>query len=313
VTLVTVVFEPEVGLLALQGRSFALYLEMDFVARIIVIDNTARGIRPRSWARVLREYGDFAPMVELIRARDVSGMPPAKGWSSQQVLKLTVGQLVATDRYLTLDAKNHLIRTAGRAEFEAEDGRAFANFHTYESHPLRPSLERVLRYVGLDPSESVTRFTATATPFMLYTEFTRELLADLEERSGRRFGEEFIRAKLTEYFLYSSWLVARGHALEVLYDPSGIPCPAIWPKGGNTAGVERALASVTAQNPAMFSVHRTALARMDREATRLLSEFWLSRQLFSSRREVRSFIRAYRVVYVYTMAIKKLRDRGLSA
>jgi hypothetical protein len=312
-TIVTVVFEPELPLLRLQARSFARFLDIEVPTKIIVIDNSAKGIGSASWSRVLKEYGSFAPLVELVRAESISGMPPATGWNSQQVLKLAVARRVESDRYLTLDAKNHLIRPTGLADFEAADGRPFGNFHSYAAHPLKPSFERVLSYVGLDPSDSIDRFTATATPFVLYTGFTRQLIDDIEQRSGSTFAEEFIRAKMTEYFLYSAWLIAHGHRLEELYDPAGIQCPAVWPKGANLAGVERALAAVAEHDPAVISVHRTALARMDGAARSRLRDFWLQRKLFDSRAEVTRFVLSYRIRYLRTMAMKKVRERGLSA
>jgi len=310
-TIVTVVFEPEIPLLKLQARSFARYLAPEVSARILVIDNTARGMREKLWGSVLAEYGPFASMVELVRADSVSGLPRATGWNLQQVLKLAVARLVATDRYLTLDAKNHLIRRTTVSDLEATDGRPLGNFHSYASHPLKPAFERVMRFAGLDPESRISRFTSTATPFILYSPLVRDLLDDVEARSGRDFATEFIRARLTEYFFYSAWLTAHGYDLDELYDSSGIPCPAVWPKGANVAGVQRALSEIAERDPAMISVHRTALARMDRRATSMLEDLWLERGLFRNRTEVTTFVRTYRVRYVVAMIMKKLRERGL--
>lgn len=311
-TFVTVVFEPELPLLELQARSMSQFLDPAYVARVIVLDNTERGISSRTWRRIRRLYGGMSELVELIRGDQLSGSIPATGWYSQQVLKLAVSGIVETPTYVTLDAKNHFVRGSGRSDFEAADGRAFAGFHTYETHPLRPKLERVLGYQGLDPALYVSRFTATATPFVLYTDKVRSLIADIERSSGRTFSAEFIRAGLTEYFLYSAWLVAQGETLDELYDPAGIDCPAIWPRGGNVAGVAEAVDAVRARNPALFSVHRTALARMNAQSVALLGELWVDRRLFGSLARARAFVRAYRARYFPAMALKKLRDRRKS-
>ena len=313
VTLVTVVFEPELPLLLLQARSMSRYLEPDFVAGILVIDNTARGIPPRLWSSILGEYGALAPVARLLRADDVAVVPRATGWNSQQVLKLAIARSIDTDRYITLDAKNHFIRPSGRADFEAPDGRPYGNFHGYEKHPLRPAFERVFRYLSLDPEASVGHFTATATPFVHFTAPTVELQDYVEGRSGTSFAEAFIAERFTEYFLSSAWLVAQGAILDEVYDPAGIECPAVWPKGASIAGVRAMIDAVEAKDPALVSVHRTPLARMDRPGTAALVDFWVQHGLFASPRAARSFVRRYRARYLRTMVMKKIRERGLSA
>jgi len=308
-TLVTVVFEPELPLLELQATSMARFLDPAYVARIIVLDNTARGIPAAAWTRLKRSYGPFEGLVELMGGKQLSGGVEAAGWYSQQVMKLAVAGIVDTPTYLTLDSKNHFVRAAGARDFEAADGRPRGNFHGYETHPLRPKLERVLAYVGLDPQASISRFGATATPFTLYTDRVLALIADIESSSGRRFADEFIRAGLTEYFLYSAWLLSKGEQLDELYDPSGVDCPAIWPRGANVAGVTKAVTEVHSGNPALFSVHRTALARMDAASVRILTDFWVERGLFDSSSSARGFVRSYRARYFPAMGIKKIRDR----
>ena len=311
-TIVTVVFEPELPLLKLQAKSMARFLDPAYAARIIVLDNSARGIPGRVWQRLRRSYGELGDSVELVSGRRLSGDVSAAGWYSQQVLKLAVSGIVETPTYLTLDSKNHFVRAAGAKDFEAEDGRARGNFHGYEAHPLRPKLERVLAYFGLDPEASVPRFGATATPFTLYTHKVRAMIDDVESKSGASFAAEFLRAGLTEYFLYSAWLLSQGERLEDLYDPSGVDCPAIWPRGANVAGVSKAVAEVRAGNPALFSVHRTALARMDGASVRILGDLWTERGLFDSPSQARAFVRSYRARYFPTMALKKLRERRSS-
>ncbi|HWH25851.1 MAG TPA: DUF6492 family protein [Pseudolysinimonas sp.] len=311
-TFVTVVFEPELPLLELQARSMAKFLDPAYIARIIVLDNTDTGISARAWKRVIREYGSLADRVELVGSTQLAGAMATSGWLSQQVLKLAVSSIVHTPSYVTLDAKNHFVRPSGLSDFEAADGRAFGNFHGYETHPHRSALERVLEYEGLDPARFVSRFGATATPFTLYTDRVAALMADVERRSGTEFSTEFIRARLTEYFLYSAWLVAQGETLEELYDPSGVDCPAIWPRGATVEGVTAALNDVRERDPALFSVHRTALAKMNSRAAATLGGLWVERGLFESASQARSFVRRYRARYFPLVAMKKLRDRRTS-
>jgi hypothetical protein len=308
-TFVSVVFEPELPLLELQARSMAKFLDPSYVARIVVLDNTDSGIPERTRRRIARRYGSLQERVEFMRSSLLIRPPIASGWYSQQVLKLAVSSLVETATYVTLDAKNHFVRESHRSDFEAADGRPFANFHGYETHPHRASLERVLAYKGLNAEQFIPRFGATATPFTLYTDKVRSLIADVERSAGTSFSAEFIREGLTEYFLYSAWLISQGETLEELYDPAGVDCPAIWPRGANVAGVTEAVSAVHARNPAMFSVHRTALARMNAPSVDVLGGLWVERGLFSSPARARGFVRSYRARYFPVVALKKVRDR----
>ena len=123
-TIVTVVFEPELPLLELQAKSMARFLDPAYAARIIVLDNTAKGMSDRVWNRLWRSYGALGGSVELVSGKSLSGGVEAAGWYSQQVLKLAVSGIVETPTYLTLDSKNHFVRAAGATDFEAANGRA---------------------------------------------------------------------------------------------------------------------------------------------------------------------------------------------
>jgi len=229
---------------------------------------------------------------------------------SQQVLKLRVADLISTPTYVVLDAKNHLVRPTGLSSFVAPDGRPRANFYHYDAHPLRTSLERVLDYFGLERESHLARFTSTATPFILVTIVCRRLVADLEAREAKPFAELFVNRGFTEFFLYSAWLESTGTTLDVLYDDSGIPNPAVWPRGRGQAGVARVLDAASSPTTHFLSIHRTALARMGRSATDLLIAFWIERGFFSGRGEARRFILRYRTHYVVAMVRKRISERG---
>ena len=238
-TVVTVCFEAELQMVELQARSLGLFLDPELVTSVLVLDNSRSGLTPASADRLRAAYGPLADRVRVVRARDVAPMPAAAGWRTQQILKLEVARRVDSSRYVTLDAKNHLIATARPEFFEAADGRALVPSYSYATHPLQPSLRHVLTYLGLDPEPYIDRFPATVTPYLLETDAVRALLEGLT--TARTFADEFVRNDLTEYFLYAGWLLKDG-SLEDRYDLSGAASPVLWPGGASADGVARTLA-----------------------------------------------------------------------
>src|SRR5262245_65860 len=181
-TFATVVFERECALLALQARSLRIYCPRDLIAAIIVIDNSERGLPDATCRELLAEYGDLAGIVRFVPATSVASTERAKGWQSQQLLKLLVANIVETERYVVLDAKNHLVTPLGRQHFEASDGRASVQAHGYRRHLMRPYLERVLDFLDLDPEPLLDRFPQTTTPFTLYSTIARQMTRELSRR-----------------------------------------------------------------------------------------------------------------------------------
>jgi len=307
-TLVSVVFEAEFSLLRLQARSVARFVPPELADQIIVIDNSARGMPPELTRQLLEDYGPLATQVTILRPDRISPVTGAVGWRSQQVLKLCVAELITNDRYLVLDAKNHFVRPLRREFVAAPDGRSRVTAYSYRTHRLRPDLEHVLSYLGLDPAPYIDRFTATVTPFVLDTGTVRAMTADIAGRAGREFGQEFAANDLTEFFLYSGWIAAGGRELSEVFDLQDVACPVIWPKAANVAGVQAAIASEAERQTPVFAVHRRALAQLDPAGAAALAEFWTERGLFGSLPEAGRFIADFQQGYRRELRRQQVRD-----
>src|SRR4051794_8297438 len=233
----------------------ARFLDPSQVHELLVIDNSASGIPKDVLAELRQEYAHLADRAHIVRPEEVCRVPTTGGWRSQQVLKLCISDRVATNRYVVLDAKNHFVASPDDAFFETAAGLPTANAYSYEEHPLRPELERTLRYLGLEPDDHVGRFTATVTPFVLDTELVRQLVADLEAREDRPFPDVFVEQQLTEFFLYAGWIVARGTPLEDFFELHQQFCPIIWPGKADAAGVEAATTAARERATPLFAVH----------------------------------------------------------
>lgn len=309
-TFVTVVFEPEVALLRLQARSLARFLDAESVAAIIVLDNCAGGMGRARRRTVLAEFGPtLAPRVTFTRTRELGVETGAEGWRSQQAAKLLIARIIPTPHYVILDAKHHLIAPADAADFVDAHGRARGGSHAYTEHPLRADLERTLRYLGADENSIVDRiaeFPQTQTPFVIDTGIARRMLDDVERSSNRRFGDEFERARLLEFFLYSGWSMLRGDGAPISGET--VQAPTIWPGHADQQQAAATIQEAEDSGAAWFGVHRRALARADAATRQRIAALWVDRGLLEPD-EARRFISRFRLVYVPMVARARLAER----
>jgi Family of unknown function (DUF6492) len=289
-TLVTVFFEDEYELLLLQARSMRIYASAEIIEKILIIDNSERP-PPKGWkARILSEYGRLSGLVEIVGSHDIARLPWANGWKTQQILKLMASHIVATERYLILDSKNHLVFPLTREALEASDGRPRTHFHSYFDHPLRRHLERALDYYGLERAQHVAHFTATATPFVIYTEIARKMIVDLSNREGRRFELAFTKCKLTEFFAYTCFVINDRRDLAALYDFHQPATPCIWEHTATRSGCQETVAQALAQRSPFFALHRSAIAKLDADARKVVAGFWFARSLFETSERADTFL-----------------------
>lgn len=288
-TFVSVVFEAEFPFAVLQARSFARYVGADMVEEILVIDNSSGGMPAAVRKDMLEAFGPLAARVDVLRPEDICRIPASIGWRSQQVLKLSVAARVRTELFVVLDAKNIFVAPPGDEFFRAADGRPRVTAYSYRNHPLRPALEHVLHYLGIDPAPHIERFPATVTPFVLVRSVVLDLIAAVESRSGRSFAEEFVRQELTEFFLYSGSILAAGKELTDVSEINDLACPTVWPRSADVTGMKAAIARAETGALPVFSVHRKAFGLLDHTSLELLAEFWTARGLFPDLGSARTF------------------------
>ncbi|QCB94439.1 DUF6492 family protein [Cellulomonas shaoxiangyii] len=306
-TFVPVVFELELPLLELQARSFARHVAPELVERVLVLDNTRHGIPARWRDAIVTAYGVHAPRVDVVAARDVAPPVTALGWTSQQVLKLAVARHVRTDRYVALDAKNVVVRPLEAGYLRGPDGRSRVGAHPYTHHPLRPSVERALAYFGLDAGDHLAHFPATVTPFVLHTQEVLGLLDEVERRDGTTFERAFVRHDVTEFALYAAWLTWRHVDRSSIYAEDQPGCPTVWPGRPTRAAVDEAVRAAGSGLP-VLSVHRTALVRMDDDATAALCAFWAGAGLFTDAAAARAYVDDYRRFFGRQVWAKRARE-----
>jgi len=246
---------------------------------------------------VVRDYGHLASSVQFLRAPDIAVVPHnTDGWLSQQILKLIVSQHISTDRYVVLDAKNHLVFPLQRTFLEAGD-RIRSPLTNYTMHSMRRLLERTLRYFGMNPDEYVKAFFPTVTPFTFPTALVRDLVRVVAEREKMPFANAFLNIGCSEFFLFASFISLNG-TTEDLYDFSGVSCPIIREDHAirGVRNLRHHIARGEKNALPFFAVHRRALPWLDDRSRQAISEFWQRRGLFRTPEDGVDFLASKRSV-----------------
>jgi hypothetical protein len=296
-TLVTVVFEDELPLLQLQAASLRRFAPSPMLEKIVVVANSHDARFVQRLRGCVQWYGDSAPLVTILDLSDFPQLPKTVGWFSQQLLKLLVARHVRTERYVVLDPKTHLIAPLTDAFLEHGDGRANMMDYPYTTHTLRPYLERTLRYLHLEPDQYIQKFPSSAPPFIMYTDVTNDLIDSIGRCSGRPFEEEFISQKLTEFFLYSAWVVKKFGSIEKLYSYSNLYSPTIWEHKVEISEIKEELAHGVGRSP-FINIHRRSIFKMKDSGLEYIAELWTSAGLFEDRQSALDFIRGYKKSYI---------------
>ena len=258
------------------------YLPRDVLSEIIVIENPSLG-NTTGWFKSLRsEYGELSDLVHVVEAASIAQIPMTTGgWFSQQILKLMVSKVITSDRYVVLDAKNHLVFPLARDFLETGDRIRSAN-RNYRDHTLLGAFEKAARYFEMDWKEHAQAFVPTLTPFAFPTKAVRNLIDYVIEREQKPFPAAFMDLGLAEFLMFGWFICARYGRIGEIYDLSRDDCPVVW-KGTAAAGaraVERLIVDAEAKANPFFAVHHWAFAVLDQAARESIAAFWHRRRLF---------------------------------
>jgi len=282
-TFVTVAHEADWNMLGLQARSMGVHLPNDLVGEIILIDNSRPGWTADFRDRLHRSYGKLADKVRLLAAAEVADVTHvSNGWFSQQVLKVMISEQISTDRYVVLDAKNHLVLPLQRGFLEA-GSKIRSALTNYQMHSLRQYFEKTLQYFGLNPAQYMHAFMPSVTPFTMPTEMVREMSRYIAKREGKPFPAAFLDLGIIEFLTFASFISMLGR-MEEIYDFSGLQCPIVRPDHviRGAGNVKRHIMRGEKNALPFFAVHRGVPEWLDSRSRRVIAEFWYRHGLFDT-------------------------------
>ncbi len=276
--LVTVVFSADLRLLRLQARSLGRFADPAMVGTIHVIvnDHCFRAFRRQFRRDVLPEYGVLKDRVRLHDYLDLwPGGSRKVGWRSQQAVKLLAANVVETEDFLILDAKNHLIRPLALAALISADGRL--RTHMYRIHPgFAGHFRRACDYFGYDQEPDLETGLPTSTPFLMKREVAQALMAEIEAREKVPFPRYFMESRaFTEFYLYYGYILARYGDVSRLYEKRMTPTATLFVGAANKLAESEALFK-RFDNPAVYcmGVHREILLQANAQQIQMVKDTW---------------------------------------
>ena len=191
----TVVFDAELDVLKLQARSIELYCQNIGLKNIFVMVNDSSTVNP-AW------YGAFADHVRVVPRSDFDCEWSDNGWVSQQVLKLLGSARSDNAWCMIVDAKTLFVRPVKLEEIIV-DGRVAAG-----RLPIYPVFEASRNITNqLFDIDLPEQLGPGGVPFFVEPSLTRELIAEVECKTGQDFTDYFQQqGRLTEFILYSGYV-----------------------------------------------------------------------------------------------------------
>jgi len=202
----TVVFDAELDVLKLQARSIELYCQHIGLNNIFVMINDSSQVDP-AW------YGAFSDCVKIVPRSIFDCEWSDNGWVSQQVLKI-LGSAMSNNAWcMIVDAKTLFVRPV-ELDQVLVDGRAATG--SLSIYPVfEPSRNITNKLFDIDlPAQ----LGPGGVPFFVEPSLTRDMIAEVESRTGQGFGNYFQQqGMLTEFILYSGYVWYRDQSFDQRY------------------------------------------------------------------------------------------------
>ena len=211
IDIVTVVFSQEISVLQVQAQSIDRFCKDIGLKTIYVIvndhDDLVKQI-DRTW------WGQFQNQVQIVPRSMFSTDYVENGWVSQQVLKLLGASLSHNHWSMILDAKTLITDRMSADMFVITDCES-----TLGRQPINTVFEPAAKIAGDVFDIKIDHVIAPAgVPFFFHNRTVRQMIAQIEKRTGQHFPEWFQQqGMLTEFILYSGYVQYQHQNLNNMY------------------------------------------------------------------------------------------------
>ena len=260
----TVVFDAELDVLKLQARSIELYCKDIGLKNIFVMVNDSSQVDP-VW------YGAFADRVRVI-PRDKFGCAWSdNGWVSQQVLKLLGAAMSDNAWCMIVDAKTLFVRPVDLDQMIVDGRAATGNMPIYPVFDASRNITNQLFDIDLP-----AQLGPGGVPFFVEPRMVRDMIEEVERRTGQLFGNYFQQqGMLTEFILYSGYVWYRDQSFDNRYHPQSRILPANLCHS-ETGIFDSKFRTMNQPETLTVSIHRNAWSKLSNEQQqqyhRLLAE-----------------------------------------
>ena len=211
IDIVTVVFEEELPVLQVQAQSIDHFCTDLGLKNIYVMVNDHDDLTSqidKSW------WGQFQDRVQIVPRSMFATSYVDNGWVSQQVLKLLGAALSHNHWSMILDAKTLITDRMSAEMFVITDCLS-----TLGRGPINPVFEPAAKIAGDLFDIKLDHVIAPAgVPFFFHNRTVRQMIAQIENRTGQHFPEWFQQqGMLTEFVLYSGYVQHKHQNLNNMY------------------------------------------------------------------------------------------------
>lgn len=210
IDLCTIVFRDEIDTLRTQARSVCVYCTDIGIRSIYVVVNDSDDVAQKidtAW------WGEYQHLVRIVPRSTYSANWVENGWVSQQVLKLITSAVSNNTWCMILDAKSFFVQKIN-LDFIMQDGRPQVG--SLDVYPVfEPSKKIAEQLFGITLDRQLG---PGGVPFLVHPTTVRAMIAEVEQRTSENFVSWFqAQGMLTEFILYSAYLIYRYGAFDTLY------------------------------------------------------------------------------------------------
>lgn len=269
IDLITVVFKDELLIIQAQAQSIAKYCKQLNIGTIYVVVNDTADVVDminRNW------WGDLSDHVIVVSRSMFSTNWTDNGWVSQQALKLLAAAVSYNKYSMILDAKTIFVRELTLDQlFNSDEQIQTGQLDVYPV--FEPSRQIVNQLFDIDLTQQVG---PGGVPFVVHNHMVRSLIAEAFDRTQQSFPDWFqSQGMLTEFLLYSGYIVKCNGTLDVLYSKNNQLGSIVNVCHSEVAAWDRKFAEMQQSNTLTVSVHRRAWTELTVEQKQQYQTFLL--------------------------------------
>lgn len=216
INIISVVFKQELSYLKTQAKSIELYATSSDINAIIVVVNDSEDVLnliDLNWYGVNASKVKLIHFSELISTSDLAVWNHRSGWHTQQLCKLLAASIADIDWNMIIDAKTFFICPLILANVITPDNKAFSN-PTPISHYFEGERDFIQQYFNIQLNNNY--IGPGGVPFLMHTPTVKSMINYIKIRENSSLLEFFFKYPVTEFLLYS------GYVMYILKDYSSL-------------------------------------------------------------------------------------------
>ena len=277
---ITVVFQDEIHLLEIQARSIDQYITN--VNQIVVVVNDDYLNIDTSW------WGRHQDKV-IVKQRDHFNFTlRGTGWETQQLFKLLAAGESTTNWSMVLDAKTWFIKPLDIDLLFDEQQRPRVGLGAINPH-FKPTQQFVEKYYNI---KLPAILGPSGVPFMIHAESCRELIQSFDNFTEFFQQHQLYPHLLTEFYLYSAFLIVKYGSLDVLYNTQDCYLQSVNIADWESDNFTQLFNQMSISNRIIAaSIHRRTYQKLSKNDINTWHNFLVSRKLISEHNTLNNYIK----------------------